>query len=162
MSSASISKSHLASIISKPLFIIVAESIVILAPIVHCGCCRASFLVATAICPLDQVLNGPPEAVRWIFLILLPDAPIRHWKIAECSESTGRIAALYFSARAITIGPAATRVSLFASAMVLPALMAEIVGIRPLNPTNAVSTMSIFSPDANAQIESIPQKTFIS
>ena len=56
--------SHLASMTSKPLFIMVAESMVILAPISQLGCLSACALVAVAICSRGQVRNGPPEAVR--------------------------------------------------------------------------------------------------
>ena len=59
-----VSKSHLASITSKPLFIIVAESIVILAPILQFGCLSAISFVAALIRSLSQVLKGPPEAVK--------------------------------------------------------------------------------------------------
>ena len=48
----------------KPLFISVAESMVIFAPIDQFGCCKASFLVIP--CSSVRVLpkNGPPEQVR--------------------------------------------------------------------------------------------------
>ena len=89
MRSASTPKSHLASMTSKPLFIMVAESMVILAPISQLGCFSAWALVAPAIFSLSQVRKGPPEAVRWIWRRGFPSAPSRHWKMAECSESTG-------------------------------------------------------------------------
>ncbi len=52
-----------ASIISKALFSIVAESIVIFAPILQFGCLRASAAVADAIRSAGHVRKGPPEAV---------------------------------------------------------------------------------------------------
>ncbi len=156
------SKSQRASIISNPLFIIVAESMVIFAPIVHCGCLRASFRVANAIFSLGQVLNGPPEAVRCIFTGLLSVAPSKHWNMAECSESTGRIGALYCFASSVTTLPPATNVSLFASAIILPALIADTVGLKPLKPTSAVSTISTESACTKSQMESIPENTLIS
>ena len=158
----SVSKSQQASIISNPLFIIVAESIVIFAPIFHCGCFRASFLVASAILALSQVRNGPPDAVRWMRVKLFSPAPRRHWNMAECSESTGIIGALYLRARSITTLPPATRVSLLARAITFPAFIAAIVGLRPLNPTNAVRTMSMSSAPTRLQTESIPAKTLMS
>ena len=160
--SGAVSNSHLASIISNPLFIIVAESIVIFAPIVHCGCFSASFFVAAAILSLSHVRKGPPDAVRWMREIGLPVAPRRHWNMAECSESTGRIGELYFLAKSMTTDPPATRVSLFARAIILPAFIAEIVGLSPLNPTSAVRTMSMSSASTSEQTESMPVNTFIS
>ena len=153
--------SHLASMISRPLFIIVAESMVILLPMLQFGCLRACAGVAAAMSSLLQVLNGPPEAVRCIFSISAPAEPIRHWNIAECSESTGRILALCFAASSITSWPAATRVSLLARAMVLPALTAEIVDSSPLNPTIEVRTMSMLSDVTRSQTDFIPANTFI-
>ena len=86
---------------------------------------------------------------------------MRHWKIAECSESTGRIGTFILEARSITILPAATRVSLLARAITLPALMAAIVGSSPLKPTIEAMTMSMLSPVTRLQTESIPAKTFV-
>ena len=51
----------------------------------------------------------------------------------------------YFFARGIIICPATTRVSLFASAISLPALIASIVGNNPANPTIALRTISVSS-----------------
>ena len=51
--------------------------------------------------------------------------------MAECSESTGSIGALCLSARSLISSPATTNVSLFASAIVLPAFTADIVGFKP-------------------------------
>ena len=57
--------------------------------------------------------------------------------------------------------PAATRVSLFARAMVFPAFTAATVEERPLKPTIEVSTMSILSPVTRSQTDCIPANTFI-
>ena len=84
--------SHLASMTSKPLFIIEAESIVIFAPMDQLGWCNACALVTCASCSSENVRKGPPEAVRIIFSMGLT-SPARHWKMAECSESTGMISA---------------------------------------------------------------------
>ena len=62
--STGMSNSHFASITSKPLFIMVAESMVIFAPMSQFGCFRAMSFVALAMLSLSQVLNGPPDAVR--------------------------------------------------------------------------------------------------
>ena len=155
-------KSHFASITSNPLFIMVDESIVTFAPIFQLGCFKASSFVAFAILSLSHVLNGPPDAVRWILAILLPWALSRHWKIAECSESTGIIGALCFCASEVTIPPAATKVSLFAKAMIFPASIAERVGFSPLNPTMAPTTISTLSEATRSQTDFIPAKAFVS
>src|SRR6185436_18991869 len=52
-----------ASMTSRPLFIKVAESIVIFAPMFQVGCRMASDTLASFICDLFLVLNGPPDAV---------------------------------------------------------------------------------------------------
>ena len=125
------SKSHLASITSKPLFIIEAESMVILAPMSQLGCLRACSRVACWSCSMLQVRKGPPEAVSSIFSIGLFASPAKHWKMAECSESTGRRGTRCSMANWVTSSPATTRVSLLASAIALPARMAFIVGRKP-------------------------------
>ena len=53
-----------ASMSSRPLFIMVAESTEIFAPMSQVGCATASAGVARAIAARSQVRNGPPEAVR--------------------------------------------------------------------------------------------------
>src|SRR6266550_67915 len=57
---------------------------------------------------------------------------------AECSLSTGRICP--GPALAITSSPAATRLSLFARARILPAMSVARVARRPAAPTTALST----------------------
>ncbi|MPN01213.1 hypothetical protein SDC9_148419 [bioreactor metagenome] len=88
-------------------------------------------------------------------------SPCRHWKIAECSESTGITGIPFSMASFITIDPAATKVSLFARAMAFPASIASSVGPRPLKPTMAVSTMSMFEPEATLPMELIPVNTLM-
>ena len=56
--------SQCASITSRPLFISVAESMVIFRPIRHVGCCSASAAVTSASSDADRPRNGPPDAVR--------------------------------------------------------------------------------------------------
>ena len=88
------------SIISKPLFIRVAQSIVIFRPIFQVGCLRAMSGVTSARSPL-YLAKAPPEAVRITRRIVLSGAAARgsglrpwtHWKIADGSESTGTILA---------------------------------------------------------------------
>ena len=58
------SNNQRASIISSPLLNKVAESIVILRPISHVGCCSAWAGVAARMASGAQLRNGPPEAVR--------------------------------------------------------------------------------------------------
>ena len=143
MSSAPTPKSHFASITSNPLFIIEAESMVIFAPILQLGCLSACSFVTFSSCAMSQVRNGPPDAVSISFSTLLPISPARHWNIAECSESTGRMGVLCLFASSFMSSPATTIVSLLARAISFPAFMASIVGRRPENPTIAVTTTSI-------------------
>ncbi len=69
--------------------IIVALSIVILAPISQLGCFKARAAVTFANSSMGVVRKGPPEAVRRILSMALPSSPTKLWKIALCSESTG-------------------------------------------------------------------------
>ncbi len=140
--SASTPKSHLASMTSNPLFIIVALSIVIFAPMLHVGCFSASAFVTAASCSCENVRNGPPDAVSSIFSISLSPSPTMLWKMAECSLSTGSIGAWFSAARRQISSPATTSVSLLARQIFLCAFIACIVGLRPAKPTMAVSTMS--------------------
>ena len=161
MHSGSMPKSHLASIISKPLFIIVALSIVILAPISQLGCFKARAAVTPANSSIGVVRKGPPEAVRRILSMALPSSPTKHWKIALCSLSTGRIGARCFTASSVMSSPATTSVSLLASAMVLPASMAATVGRSPAKPTMAVTTTSTSGSRATSQMASAPVHTLM-
>ena len=84
------SKSQRASIISKALFIKVAESTVTFGPMFQVGWARASAKVALASLSGWQSRKAPPLAVkssRSTSAFLLPS---RHWKMALCSLSTGR------------------------------------------------------------------------
>ena len=161
ISSAPTPNSHFASITSKPLFIIDAESMVIFAPMLQFGCLSACCTVTCSNCSFVKVRNGPPDAVRMSFSTLLFISPARHWKMAECSESTGRMGVWCFIANSFISSPATTIVSLLASAMALPAFMALIVGRRPENPTIAVTTMSMGFDSTIWHIDSYPPYTFI-
>ena len=68
--------------------------------------------------------------------------------MAECSESAGVILAPCFVSSGRMTGPPAISVSLFASAIVRPSLIASIVGKRPATPTTPVTTVS--APGATA------------
>ena len=85
-----VSPKKTASISSRPLFIRVAESMVILAPMFQLGCLRASALVLPRSSSVFIPKNGPPDAVSRILVRLLAlSLSCRHWKMAECSLSTG-------------------------------------------------------------------------
>ena len=132
MRSGAIPNSQRASIISKALLSIVAESMVILAPMVHRGWRRAWAAVARAVCSGVHVRNGPPEAVIISLATVEGSSPARHWYMAECSESTGITLESDSASRRVTSSPATTRVSLLARAISLPARIARTVGNRPL------------------------------
>ena len=162
MRSASTPKSHLASITSKPLFMRVAESMVIFAPMSHVGCLSASSAVTCAICSAVNVLKGPPEHVSRIFSMLLSPSPTMLWNIAECSLSTGSIGTRFSRAKRHISSPATTRVSLLARHIFFLALMAWIVGDSPANPTMAVSTMSMDEDSTTSSRALLPAYTFMS
>jgi len=142
MRSGGVSKSQRASITSRPLFISVAESIVIFGPIDQFGCASASSIVARAMRSADQVRNGPPEAVSTMRSRSCGRWPASTWKIALCSLSTGsKRTPRAFTSRS-TSAPAITITSLFASATSRPARIAASVGSSPTAPTNADTTRS--------------------
>src|SRR5579859_2402430 len=116
-----------ASIISRPLFIIVAESTEIFAPMLQLGWASACSRVATAMVSRVHDRNGPPEAVRIRRRIWSTAAGANTWKMAECSESTGITQPPAARAMASRDGPAQTRLSLLARAMTDPALAAASV-----------------------------------
>src|SRR3954470_7612965 len=133
-----------ASISSRPLFISVAESIVILPPIVQVGCLRAS---STVTCSRSRrPRNGPPLAVMISLSTTPGGSPVSRWCSAVCSESIGTSCAPVASASAVTSSPPTTSDSLFASATSMPSVSATIVGPRPAEPTIALSTRS--APDS--------------
>src|SRR4051795_3153972 len=132
-----------ASISSRPLFMSVAESIVILPPIVHVGCASASSIVTFWSSSRERPRNGPPDAVSVSLSIVPGRRSLRiSWKSAECSESTGMIDAPVASASAMTSSPPTTSDSLFASARSMPSPSDATVGPRPADPTSAFSTRS--------------------
>src|SRR4029079_9266754 len=86
--------------------------------------------------------NGPPEPVSTSVSICSGSRPSRHWKSAECSLSTGRIRPRPRSRAASASSPAATRLSLFASARSTPCSSAQSVAWTPAKPTTALRTTS--------------------
>ena len=128
--SAGVPNSQWASITSKPLLTSVEESIVIFAPISHWGWRSACSAVTPASSSRFRSRSAPPLQV--IISRRTGDcSPVRHWKIAECSESIGRIGARFSAASRITYSPPTTSDSLFASASFLPAPSAATVGASP-------------------------------
>ena len=135
-----------ASITSRPLFISVAESIVILPPIDHVGWLERlldghRFELGRGVRPR----NGPPEAVI-VRRSIVPGPFARSatisWWSAACSESTGMICAPVASASAVTSSPPTTSDSLLASARSIPSPSATTVGPSPAEPTIAFRTRS--------------------
>ena len=100
-----------------------AESMVILGPMVHVGCARASAAVTRSSSSRLRPKKGPPEHVSHMQCTSLLRSPTRHWKMALCSESTGS------TRPGLAIGmsrsPPATRASLLAGAQTLPARSAS-------------------------------------
>mmetsp|Transcript_2138 Transcript_2138/g.4924 ORF Transcript_2138/g.4924 Transcript_2138/m.4924 type:complete len:278 (-) Transcript_2138:96-929(-) len=90
----------------------------------------------------ERSRNAPPLAVRMMRLRPPGGTPWRDWKIAECSESAGVILTPNSLSSGRITGPPLMRVSLFASAMSFPALIASTVGRRPAQPTMPVTTTS--------------------
>ena len=105
MRSKSTPNSSCASITSRPLFISVDESIVILAPIVQVGCFSASARVTVASSAAVRPRNGPPLAVRMMRPTSVCRPERRHCQIAECSESTGTISPPPAARALATTGP---------------------------------------------------------
>ena len=130
-------KSQRASMTSSALFISVAESIEIFGPICQVGCRSASLGGDVGQLAPGLPRNGPARGGEDHPPDLLGLPAGRAWKIAECSLSTGRIVAPRRRARSMTSGPATTRVSLFASATILPASSAAQVPRSPAAPTIA-------------------------
>ena len=131
-----------ASMISSPLFIIVAESTEIFAPMFQVGCATAWTGVTCAIAARSSVRNGPPDAVRITRSTASRRAKSNTWKIALCSESTGSKVPPPNRISSISSGPAQTRHSLLARATMAPRRAAVSVGSSPAAPTIAAMTHS--------------------
>ena len=131
--------SKCASMTSRPLFISVAESIVIRAPMSHVGWRSAS--AGRDLGELGARAPAERPAARRSARATRPRRPIRRassWCSAECSESTGSSAAPPRRAASSTSGPPATRLSLLASATSMPASSAARVASSPATPTHRV------------------------
>ena len=136
------SKRKWASMISKPLFIIVAESTVIFGPIDQLGWCSASSTVMPSKSASGRSRKGPPLAVSTRRRTAAGSSPRRHCHRALCSLSTGISRAPRARARSVTSSPAITSTSLVAMATSVPASRAARVGRRaaaPLIPTQTTS-----------------------
>ena len=126
-------KSHLASIISSPLFMSVAESMVIFAPMAQLGCCSYAWSRFTFTKSWVFTQEGPAAGSKNYFSILLRPSPTRHWNMAECSLSRNN-GVRFSTAFCITKSPATTKVSLLAKPTGLPFSTALKVGFKPAKP----------------------------
>ncbi len=161
MRSAGIPKSQRASMTSSPLFISVAESIVILRPIRQVGCLRASS-GPTAVSSFGEwPRNGPPEAVRIRRPTSCGGRSRRHWWMALCSLSTGRIDTPRRRAASVISAPAITSTSLLARAIVFPASIAASTASSAAVPDEAHSTMSTSGCVARAISPSVPHPAMV-
>ena len=157
--------SQCASMTSRPLFIIVAESTLILRPMTQFGMRAGLRRRDRARAPrAGASRNGPPDAVSTMRRTpAVPDragtSAGRHWKIALCSLSIGSSVAPPASTAAMKAAPPITSASLFASRMRLPARAAASVGARPAAPTMAASTVSASGNEAASTSPASPATT---
>ena len=153
------SNSQRASITSRPLFIMVAESTEILRPMTQFGCAQACAGVTASSESSGASRNGPPEAVRTIRRTARTSE--RHWNTALCSLSTGSNVAPASRAARMRSGPAITSASLFASSTRLPARAAASVEARPAAPTIAAITTSQRLSDATCSSPAPPKSSSV-
>ena len=129
--------SQCASITSRPLFIIVAESTLILRPITQLGCAQAS----SGVTPREfrraaRSRNGPPDAVSRIRRTpaaarLAGDSPAAGTGRSRCARCrSGSSVAPPSPTAAMNAAPPMTSASLLASRMRLPARAAASVGAQ--------------------------------
>src|SRR3974390_3219440 len=148
---------------SRPLFMRVDESTVILGPMRQVGWASAASTPTPSSSRRPLPRNGPPDAVtRSRATPAAPwsrpkDAATRHWWMAQCSESTGTISAPGVRRARCTTGAPAMSDSLLASASRLPGSRAAIVTGRPAKPTTALRTTS--PPRAASTMPSSPVST---
>ena len=109
-------------------------------PITQVGWARACSGVTDSSCFFDQLLNGPPDAVKISLATSSFFPPSRHWAKAECSLSTGIICPA--PAAWVTSRPPTIRDSLLASARVLPVRSVARVGAKPMDPVMPLMTTS--------------------
>ena len=153
-----ISKSHRASITSSPLFMSVAESIVIFLPMLQFGCLSACASVTFARSFFAEARKGPPEAVKISSLISALAPACRHWKMALCSLSTGRMLNAACPALGHDQLARGHEHFLVRKRDVLPARMAAMVGTSPAVPTMAETVISASSAAATWIMPSTPEK----
>ena len=144
---------------SNPLFIIVAESMVIFFPISQLGWFKASSMVISTNVLIALALNGPPLPVKIILRTSSNDSPAKHCQMAECSLSTGKRRAPVFSIVLVIISPAITKLSLFDKATSTQARTASRVGSIPKAPTKPFSISSTSFLPANSISPSRPERT---
>ena len=137
-----ISNKKCASINSRPLFIIVAESTEIFFPIDQLGCFTACSGVISTRSLVSLFKKGPPDAVKINFETFERFFESNTWKIALCSESTGRIIEPFCLAIDVINDPEQTRLSLLANAIGMPFFTALTTGINPVDPVIAATTMT--------------------
>ena len=138
-------KSQRASITSSPLFMSVAESIVIFLPMLQFGCFSAWARVTRAMSCLRKVpertARSGQDKVPDIAVLRRP-AGTGKWRCARCPREEACTPRVRHSA--MTSSPAVTSTSLLASAISLPARIAAMVGTSPAVPTMAETVMSRF------------------
>ena len=142
MRSRSRPKRWCSSITSSALFIKVAEPIVMRGPMLQLGCLSAASGLARSSSSRVALRNGPPLAVRITRRTRSRRSPRRHWKMAECSLSTGTIVAPCARASGIKSAPASTSDSLLARASVLPRSSTATEAGRPAAPTTPCTATS--------------------
>ncbi len=152
--SSGISKRKCASKTSRPLLKRVAESMVTFGPMFQLGWASACSRV-TLERSAGPSRKGPPEAVSTSAATVSGSSPRRHWKRAECSESTGVMRPPCSRASSHMSGPATTMASLLASATCRPARSAAAAGARPAMPGRAATTTSAWAV-ATASRPSLP------
>ena len=136
------SNSQRASIISRALFIRVAESMVIFSPISQVGWLRASWRVTFSSSSALVWRKGPPDAVRMTRPTSSRLPASSDWKMAECSLSTGRIRRPFSRARRVSMEPDMTSDSLLARARSLPVSRAAMLAGSPAAPEMAATSTS--------------------
>ena len=122
----------------------------------------ASDALALYILSLSQVLKAPPEQVSISFLTGLFSLALRHWYMAECSESTGSSSRPSSAALSITSLPPVTSASLLAKSTLSHTSSAASTLLKPAMPTTAhsaswgLAAQSIFSLASGPKNHSMP------
>ena len=114
----------------------------IFGPICQVGCASASAGVTSSSSSRERPRNGPPLAVRTSPWTWSRGMSPSSWNAAECSLSTGSSSPPPRAHASRASSPAATRLSLFASASVTPRSSAQSVAWMPAKPTIALRTTS--------------------